>query len=83
MTASERPPRDQPVELDGVALLGFDELVDRVLAAYPAIDRAVIESSALREYEAFTGGIPLAVPAELEAGLHELFGAGTRDEDAA
>ncbi len=83
MTASERPSRDQTVELDGVALVGFNELVDRILTAYPALDRARVESTALREYEAFTGGIPLAVPADLEAGLHELFGAGARDEDAA
>jgi hypothetical protein len=83
VTATERPPRDQHVELDGVALVGFGELVDRIAVAYPELDRGDIESTALREYEAFTGGIPLAVPAALEEGLHELFGAEAADEDAA
>jgi hypothetical protein len=83
VTATERPRREQHVEIDGVALVGFSELVDRISAAYPALDRGEVESTALREYEAFTGGIPLAVPAALEEGLHELFGAAAADEDAA
>jgi len=83
VTATERPEREQHVEIDGVALVGFSELVDRIAAAYPALDRSDVESTALREYEAFTGGIPLAVPAALEEGLHELFGTALADEDAA
>lgn len=83
MTASERLPRQQPVEIDGVPLVGFGELVERVADAYPGVDRSLVESAALREYEAFTGGIPLAVPAALEDGLHELFAGAVADEDAA
>jgi hypothetical protein len=83
VTATERPECEPHVELDGVALVGFGELVDRISAAYPGLDRGDVESTALREYEAFTGGIPLAVPAALEEGLHELFGASAADDDAA
>ena len=83
MNGTDRDLRAQHVEIDGIALVGFADLVARVAAAYPAVERGLVESIALREYEAFTGGIPLAVPAALEEGLHEVLGATSAGEDAA
>ncbi|MDQ1123414.1 three-helix bundle dimerization domain-containing protein [Microbacterium trichothecenolyticum] len=66
------PPGDAALVIDGVAASSFRLVVDRLRAAYPARDPHHVEAIVLREWEAFSAGRPLVVPAAVEEGAREI-----------
>lgn len=52
--------------------VGFDGALAQLSADYPAFSPAHIEFVLLREWEAFTGGRPTAVPTAVEDGAREV-----------
>lgn len=61
-----------PLFVDGVAVVAYSALVARLGARFPGRSVTAIEAIVQREYEAFTGGRPLVVPADVEGGAIEL-----------
>jgi hypothetical protein len=60
------------LSIEGVDVIPFTDVVRRLRADYPAIAATRIEAVLLREWEAFTAGRPLVVPAAVEAGAREI-----------
>jgi hypothetical protein len=58
--------------IDGVPVVSFAAVVARLSAAYPSVTTTRIESILLREWDAFTAGRPLVVPAAVESGVREI-----------
>lgn len=66
------PPEGAVLQIEGVAVTSFTEVVQRLRTDYPAVTAARIETILLREWDAFTAGRPLVVPTAVEAGVREI-----------
>lgn len=66
------PTGDLVLEVDGVSVTSFRLVVERLRLAYPAQDPHHVEAVVLREWEAFSAGRPLVVPAAVEEGAREI-----------
>jgi hypothetical protein len=76
------------VELDGREVAGFTEVVAHVADEHPEMSLQTARSLVLNEYEAATGGTPVAVPVDVVEGVEELIADGrteapTRSDDVA
>ncbi|MEW1706560.1 hypothetical protein AB0230_04875 [Microbacterium sp. NPDC089190] len=60
--------------VDGVQVASFRGVLSRLREDYPGEDPARIEAIVLREWEAFSAGRPLVVPAAVEEGAREILG---------
>lgn len=58
--------------VDGVPVASFRDVVARLRVEYPGVDPAHIEGVVLREWDAFSAGRPLVVPAAVEEGAREI-----------
>ena len=63
---------DGHVIIEGVEVIPFATVVSRLCVDYPNVSVTRIETILLREWEAFTAGRPLVVPAALEDGVREM-----------
>ncbi|MDU0344838.1 hypothetical protein RWH44_03880 [Microbacterium sp. KSW2-29] len=69
----ETPRASDAVQMvDGVHVASFRGVLSRLHADYPGEDPARIEAIVLREWEAFSAGRPLVVPAAVEEGAREI-----------
>lgn len=50
----------------------YEEALSRLIADYPALSAARIESTLLREWEVFTSGRPQTIPLGVEVGTREM-----------
>ncbi|MDQ1138047.1 S1-C subfamily serine protease [Microbacterium sp. SORGH_AS 1204] len=64
--------RDVVVAVDGVPVASFRDVVARLRFEYPGEDPTHVEGVVLREWEAFSAGRPLVVPAAVEEGAREI-----------
>lgn len=71
-TSSSARAHDVVLSVDGVPVASFREVVARLRADYPGEDPAHVEGIVLREWEAFSAGRPLVVPAAVEEGAREI-----------
>lgn len=62
--------------VDGWLLTSYADVVERLIARFPHIRPVDIEAVLVREHEAFTGGRPVAIPVDVEAGAEEILAAG-------
>lgn len=58
--------------VDGWLLTSYAGVVARLQARYPLMRVSEIEAIVAREYDAFTGGRPIAVPVDVESGAEEI-----------
>ena len=63
---------DGRVVIEGVEVVPFATVVSRLCVDYPSVSVTRIETIIMREWEAFTAGRPLVVPAALEDGVREM-----------
>ncbi|RKT33145.1 hypothetical protein DEU34_1735 [Microbacterium sp. AG1240] len=63
---------DGHVVIEGVEVVPFATVVSRLCVDYPSVSVTRIETILMREWEAFTAGRPLVVPAALEGGVREM-----------
>jgi hypothetical protein len=63
---------DGHVVIEGVEVVPFATVVSRLCVDYPSVSVTRIETILMREWEAFTAGRPLVVPAALEDGVREM-----------
>jgi hypothetical protein len=62
----------EAISVDGTPAVSFTAVVSRLSASYPNLSVTHIETVVLREWEAFSAGRPLVVPAGVESGVREM-----------
>ncbi|KAA9130682.1 three-helix bundle dimerization domain-containing protein [Microbacterium caowuchunii] len=67
--------RDDTHVVDGWELTSYVAVVHRLSQRFPHLRTVDIEAVVIREHEAFTGGRPIAVPVDVEAGAEEILSA--------
>jgi len=72
VTSPRRLQSDGSVTIEGVEVVPFSAVVARLRSDYPGVAVTRIESILLREWEAFTAGRPMVVPAAVEEGVREI-----------
>lgn len=70
------------VELDGQEVAGFTEVVAHVADEHPEVSLQTARALVLNEYEAATGGTPVAVPVDVVEGVDELIAEGRTEAPA-
>lgn len=62
------------LSVDGVSAVTFAAAAARLGAEFPHVGSARIEALLIREWEAFSAGRPLVIPAAVEDGAREMLG---------